>query len=63
LPATVWRAEAAFPDRSFLYLLFGSRSTRDLERAFPDCRVRSDRARALLDTLFPVAPSIVWPVG
>jgi hypothetical protein len=63
LPEPVWRAEAAFPGQSFLYLLFGSRSLPQLEMDFPDCRVRSDLARVLIETLFPDTPSAVWPVG
>lgn len=63
LPEVVWQAEAAFPGNAFLYLLFGSRSLDELEAAFPDCRVRSDLTRVLLETLFPAAPSVIWPIG
>jgi hypothetical protein len=63
LPDPVWRADLAFPGQAFLYLLFGSRSLGQLEVAFPDCRARSDLARVLVETLFPVAPSVIWPIA
>jgi GNAT superfamily N-acetyltransferase len=63
LPEPVWQGEAALPGQAFLYLLFGSRSLEQIEVAFPDCRIRSDLARVLIETLFPRAPSVVWPIG
>jgi GNAT superfamily N-acetyltransferase len=63
LPEVVWKAEAAFPGQTFLYLLFGARSLEQVEGMFPDCRIKSDVARVLVETLFPVAPSVIWPVG
>jgi len=56
------RPVAMFPDLTFLQLVFGFRSLRELEVAFPDCVVRTNEARALLDALFPRTPSDVWPV-
>ena len=56
------RPVAMFPDLTFLQLLFGFRSLRELEAAFPDCIVRTNDARALLDALFPRSPSDVWPL-
>jgi hypothetical protein len=56
------RPLAMFPDLTFLKLLFGFRSLAELELAFPDCVVRTQEARALLDALFPKTPSAVWPV-
>ena len=64
-----WRASeddppgAAFPDLTFLQLLFGFRSLEELENSFADCRVRSDEARALLHVLLPKLPSHVSPVS
>ncbi|MDQ3931099.1 MAG: GNAT family N-acetyltransferase [Chloroflexota bacterium] len=64
-----WRSErtgegdAGFPDLTFLQLLFGFRSLEDLEYAFPDCWVRGDEVRALLNTIFPKRPSSVWADG
>jgi hypothetical protein len=56
------RPLAMFPGLTFLQLLCGFRSLRELEAAFPDCVVRTNEARALLDALFPKAPSEVWAV-
>ena len=56
------RPSAAFPDLTFLQLLFGYRSLVELEAAFPDCIVRGAEPRALLVALFPKAPSKVWPL-
>ncbi|HUI28537.1 MAG TPA: GNAT family N-acetyltransferase [Candidatus Kryptonia bacterium] len=60
-PTTAERADAFFPGLTFLQLLFGYRSLEELQYAFPDCLVRTDEARALLDALFPQRPSSVWP--
>ena len=49
--------DAMFPGLTFLQLLFGFRSVEELEYAFPDCLISSDRARALLNVMFPVEPS------
>lgn len=54
---------AAFPDRSFLQMIFGYRSLDELKYAFPDCWTASDSNHALLDSLFPKQVSNVWPVS
>ncbi len=59
---TAERSGAAFPGLTFLQLLFGYRSLDELQHAFPDCLVRTDDARAVLDMLFPKQPSNVWAV-
>ena len=56
------RPLAMFPGLTFLQLLFGFRSLEALEAAFPDCVVRTNEARALLNALFSRTPSDVWPV-
>jgi Acetyltransferase (GNAT) domain len=56
------RPSATFPDLTFLQLLFGYRSLEELEAAFPDCVMRGQEPRALLQALFPKAPSKVWPI-
>jgi hypothetical protein len=67
--AEAWQSErteegdAGFPNLTFLQLLFGFRSLEDLEYAFPDCWVRGDEVRALLNTIFPKRPSLVWGNG
>jgi GNAT superfamily N-acetyltransferase len=56
------RGDACFPDLTFLQVLLGFRALEDLERAFPDCLVASDGARALVKALFPKQVSAVWAV-
>lgn len=55
--------DAAFPELTFLQLLFGYRSFEELRYAFADCWPANDRARVLLEVLFPRRPSDVWPVS
>jgi hypothetical protein len=43
--------------------LFGAQSLTEVEAAFPDCRIRSDLARVLIETLFPRTDSVIWPIG
>ena len=62
-PSTEAPGDAAFPGLTFLQVLLGSRSLAELEDAFLDCLVASDRARALVWTLFPKERSAPWPVG
>ncbi len=54
--------DALFPDLTFQQQLFGFRSVEDLEYAFPDCRISTDRARQLLNGLFPKRASHVWAI-
>ncbi len=54
--------DAAFPNLTFLQLLFGFRSVEELDYAFPDCYV-GDSAWGLLEVLFPRKHSDVWPVS
>jgi len=63
LPTPEERWSAAFPDRTFLQLLFGYRTLEELQHAFPDCGAESDEARTLLNVLFPKQASDVWPVS
>ena len=46
-----------FPGLTVLQLLCGFRSVEDLEYAFPDCLMSSDKTRRLLNAMFPVEPS------
>ncbi len=55
--------DALFPPLTFLQVLFGFRSVADLEYAFPDCLIKSEDTRELLDVLFPKMPSQVWGVA
>jgi hypothetical protein len=61
-PSTEERGDAAFPDLTFLQLLFGHRSLEELDRAFADCWPGEGDARVLLGALFPRRPSALWPV-
>ena len=62
-PQPVFReAGAAFPDLTFLQVLFGYRSLDELFSAFPDCEALTDEANLLMRTLFPKLPSNVRPV-
>jgi len=49
--------DVAFPNLSFLQVLFGHRSLEELKRAFPDCWWERDEYRLLINTLFPRKPS------
>jgi hypothetical protein len=53
---------ASFPDLTFLKILFGYRSIENVKTAFPDCRVKTEDARVLLEALFPKQTSLIWPV-
>jgi len=69
LAAEPWRpshpeeVDAAFPDLTFLKLLFGYRALDELEYMFADCWAGRPETRALLQALFPRLPSLVWPLG
>lgn len=54
--------DAAFPDLTFLQLLFGYRSIEQLEQSFADCWHENDEARLLLSILFPRRPSDVLAI-
>jgi hypothetical protein len=57
------RGEAAFPDLSFLQLVFGYRTFEELEQAYADCTYKNDETRVLLSTLFPKKASSVMFVN
>lgn len=54
--------DAAFPDLTFLQILFGYRSLEELQHGFADCWTNNDTTRALLNVLFPKQNSHVWPL-
>jgi hypothetical protein len=62
-PTVQDHGKAAFPELTFLQLLFGYRSLDELRQSFADCWASGDEARALLDALFPKGPSDVWPLS
>jgi len=55
--------DAAFPDLSFLQLLFGYRSLDELKYAFADCWTDNDEAYGLINALFPKRTSDIWPLS
>jgi hypothetical protein len=55
--------DAAFPDLTFLQLLFGYRSFDELRYAFVDCWADNEEAGALLQALFPKHPSDIMAVS
>ena len=61
-PTVDEEGNAAFPDLTFLQLLFGHRSVEELNHAFADCSPGERDARVLLGALFPRRPSGLWPI-
>ena len=62
-PTPEQEGDAGFADLTFLQLLFGYRSMEELDHAFADCWASGDKARPLLEALFPRCPSNIWPVS
>jgi hypothetical protein len=62
-PAPREEGDAAFPDLTFLQLLFGYRSFAELEYTFADCWCDSEDVRGLLNILFPKKLSNVYPIA
>ncbi len=54
---------AAFPDQTFLQLIFGYRTFEELRQSYADCYFEDDEARVLLNTLFPKKASSVMFVN
>ncbi len=61
-PLLCEEGDVAFPDLTFLQLLFGYRSLAELEYAFADCWATA-RFRPLMTALFPRQNSEIWPVS
>jgi len=53
----------AFPERTFLQILFGYRSYDELHQSFADCWCDNEEIRVLVDILFPKKLSDVFPVA
>ena len=62
-PGPKEEGDAAFPDLTFLQLLFGYRSFSELEYTFADCWCDSEDVRVLLNILFPKKLSNVYPIA
>lgn len=63
MPCHEDQGNAAFPDLSFLQLVFGYRTFEELEQAYADCTYKDDERRVLLNTLFPKKASSVMFVS
>jgi len=63
MPSHEERGNAAFPNLSFLQLVFGYRTYEELEQSFADCTYMNDETRVLLNTLFPKKASSVMFVN
>ena len=61
-PTSYEAGDAAFPNLTFLQLLFGYRTMEELEQSYADCWYENDEARLVLTTLFPKKPSAVLAV-
>jgi hypothetical protein len=55
--------DLAFPDRTFLQLLFGYRSYEELDASFADCWCDHEEVRVLINILFPKKLSDVNPLA
>ena len=55
--------EIAFPDLTFLHVLFGYRSYDQLQYTFADCWCDDEEVRALINILFPKKLSDVFPIA
>lgn len=62
-PGPEQEGNAAFPDLTFLQLLFGYRSYKELEYTFADCWCDSEDVRALLNILFPKKLSNIYAIA
>ena len=62
-PSPAGHGNAAFPELTFLRLLFGYNSLDDLRPVFADVWTDSPEMWALLTCLFPKQPSTVWAVA
>jgi hypothetical protein len=49
--------DIAFPNQTFLQVLFGHRTLDELKKSYADCFWDKDEARVLISTLFPRKPS------
>ncbi len=61
-PAPGAKESAAFPDLTFLQVLFGYRSIDELRFSFKDCYMANNDAQVVLRALFPRRLSDVFPI-
>jgi hypothetical protein len=63
VPSLKEEGDMAFPDLTFLQILFGYRSFDELQHAFADCWCDHEDVRVLINILFPKKFSDVFPVA
>jgi len=63
MPTSEEGGDIAFPDRTFLQMLFGYRSYDEIHSAFADCWCDREDVRVLMDILFPKKLSDVFPIA
>jgi hypothetical protein len=63
IPVSNEEGDAAFPDLTFLQLLFGYRTFAELQDSFADCYEKNPEVHVLLDVLFPRKSSFVMPLN
>ncbi len=63
MPSPEVGGDIAFPDRTFLQMLFGYRSYEELHASFADCWCDREEVRVLMDILFPKKLSDIFPVA
>ena len=63
MPSPKVGGDIAFPDRTFLQMLFGYRSYEELHTSFADCWCDREEVRVLIDILFPKKLSDVFPLA
>jgi len=57
------KPQAEFPPYTFLHLVFGHRTVRELREIHIDCMVKDKVTANLIDALFPKQASEVWPIS
>jgi hypothetical protein len=61
--AELEKPQAEFPPFTFLHLVFGHRTVRELRAIHIDCMVKNEVTANLIDALFPKQVSEVWPIS
>jgi hypothetical protein len=56
-------SDASLPEQMFVQQLLGHATFAELAPAFPDCRLQTATAAALLTVLFPKETSTIWPLA
>jgi len=62
-PKSLFDGDAFFPGLTFLQILFGYKSLKQVKEAYPDCFTEKAETQVLLDVLFPKKHSKVIPIA